>query len=118
MSAMQIVRTVLSIRVTVTPIPPVANFDLIPSGCSPLNIDINNTSLNTNTPGTTYKWDFGDGGTSTSKNPSYIYFTPGTYRVELIVTGPGGTSNYSQVVNVISFAESKLRGITDNCLCQ
>ena len=44
-------------------------------------------------------WDFGDGGASTSKNPSYTYFTPGSYRVELTVTGPGGTSHYSQVVN-------------------
>jgi PKD repeat protein len=85
--------------VSVTPIPPVANFDLIPSGCSPLTIEPNNTSLNTNTPGTTYMWDFGDGGASTSKNPTYVYFTPGTFRVELMVTGPGGTSNYSQVVN-------------------
>jgi len=85
--------------VSVTPIPPVAAFDLIPSGCSPLTMDINNTSLNTDTPGTTYMWDFGDGGASTSKNPSYVYFTPGTYHVELVVKGPGGTSNYSQVVN-------------------
>jgi PKD repeat protein len=85
--------------VNVTPIPPVANFDLIPSGCSPLEINVNNTSLNTNTPGTTYMWDFGDGGASTSKNPSYVFFNPGTFRVELTVTGPGGVSVYSQVVN-------------------
>jgi PKD repeat protein len=85
--------------VTVTPIPPVANFDLIPSGCSPLNITINNTSLNTNTPGTTYMWEFGDGGASTARNPTYTYFDPGTFRVQLTVTGPGGISTYSQVVN-------------------
>jgi PKD repeat protein len=85
--------------VSVTPIPPVAKFDLIPSGCSPLTIEPNNTSLYTDTPGTTYMWDFGDGGSSTSKNPSYVYFTPGTYRVDLVVTGPGGTSNYSQVIS-------------------
>ncbi len=42
-------------QVNVTPIPPVANFDSIPSGCEPLNISINNTSLNTDTPGTTYQ---------------------------------------------------------------
>jgi PKD repeat protein len=85
--------------VTITPIPPVANFDLIPSGCSPLNIEINNTSLNTAAPGTSYQWDFGDGGVSTAKNPSYTYFDPGTFRVQLTVTGPGGISTYSQVVN-------------------
>jgi PKD repeat protein len=85
--------------VTVTPLPPVASFDLIPSGCSPWTINPNNTSLNTETPGTTYMWDFGDGTSSSAKNPSYTYFTSGQYRVELTVTGPGGTSNYSQVVN-------------------
>ncbi|NLJ83004.1 MAG: PKD domain-containing protein, partial [Bacteroidales bacterium] len=29
-------------------------------------------------------WDFGDGGTSTSLNPNYIYRTPGTYKVSLV----------------------------------
>jgi len=85
--------------VSVLPIPPVADFDPIPSGCAPLYITINNTSLNTSTPGTTYRWDFGDGSTSTAKNPTYTYFDPGIYRVELTVTGPGGTSTISQVVN-------------------
>ena len=85
--------------VSVTPIPPVAAFDPIPSGCSPWSIDVNNTSLHTETPGTTFRWDFGDGSISTAKNPSYTYFTPGTYKVELTVTGPGGTSSSSQVVN-------------------
>ena len=32
--------------VSVTPIPPVADFDPIPSGCQPLSVTINNTSLN------------------------------------------------------------------------
>jgi hypothetical protein len=85
--------------VSVTPIPPVAAFDPIPSGCSPWTIDVNNTSLHTDTPGTTYMWNFGDGSSSTAKNPSYTYFTAGIYRVELTVTGPGGTSSVSQVVN-------------------
>ena len=85
--------------VTITPIPPVANFDLIPSGCSPLTITINNTSLNTDTPGTTFLWDFGDGGSSTAKDPTYTYFNSGTYKVGLTVTGPGGISTYYQVVS-------------------
>jgi len=87
-------------QITILPIPPVANFDSIPSGCEPLYINLNNTSLNTETPGTTYRWDFGDGNYSTVKNPTYTYYNPGTYRVELTVTGPGGTSVKSQIVNV------------------
>jgi len=86
--------------VRVVPIPPVADFAPIPSGCEPLNVAVVNTSLHTETPGTTYFWDFGDGYTSRSQNPTYTYFDPGTYRVELTVTGPGGTSVKSQVVDV------------------
>jgi PKD repeat protein len=86
-------------KVSVTPQAPVALFDSIPSGCEPFTININNTSLHTETPGTSYRWDFGDGTTSSAKNPTYTYFDPGTYRVELTVTGPGGTSVKSQVVN-------------------
>ena len=39
------------------------------------------------------------GSYSTAKNPTYTYLDPGTYRVELTVTGPGGTSVKSQLVN-------------------
>ncbi len=85
--------------INITPPAPVADFDSIPSGCSPLYIRINNTTINSDVPGTTYRWDFGDGSTSTAKNPTYTYFTPGTYRIELVVTGPGGVSVKSQVVN-------------------
>ena len=34
-----------------------------------------------------YLWDFGDGQTSTSPNPSHIYTSPGLYSVKLQVTG-------------------------------
>jgi PKD repeat protein len=83
-------------EVRITPKKPIASFDLIPSGCSPWSITPNNTSLYTDTPGTTYMWDFGDGGASTSKNPTYTYFTAGTYTVKLTVSGPGGISTYMQ----------------------
>ena len=76
---------------------PVAMFDPVASGCAPLYVMLNNTSLNTEVPGTTYKWDFGDGCISTAKNPTYTYFTPGNYRIELTVTGPGGTSVMSRL---------------------
>jgi hypothetical protein len=71
----------------------VANFDSIPSGCEPLIISLNNTSLNVDVPGTTYRWDFGDGSISSAKNPEYTYQDAGIYVVELVVTGPGGVSD-------------------------
>ena len=86
-------------QINILPVPPVSNFDSIPSGCAPLYIELNNTSLNTGIPGTSYRWDFGDGSYSTAKNPTYTYFTAGTYRVELTVTGPGGISVFSRTVS-------------------
>ncbi|MBI3518371.1 MAG: PKD domain-containing protein [Bacteroidetes bacterium] len=40
-----------------------------------------NQSLNANT----YHWDFGDGGTSSSNTPSYLYNAPGNYTVSLSI---------------------------------
>src|SRR5579859_5648040 len=39
----------------------------------------------------TYSWSFGDGGTSSLQNPSYVYSVNGTYIVCLITTYPGTT---------------------------
>jgi len=38
----------------------------------------------------TYLWDFGDGGTSTDKNPTYSYDDDGTFNVTLNVTDDAG----------------------------
>ncbi|MFK8164940.1 MAG: PKD domain-containing protein, partial [Lewinella sp.] len=47
--------------------------------------------------GLSYRWDFGDGGTSTSANPQHDYDTRGNYTIRLIVeTGPGCSDTSSQ----------------------
>ncbi|GEM_PF-2677602 len=43
-----------------------------------------------------YYWDFGDGHTSSSSNPSHTYSNCGNYTVSLTVAGPGGTDTYSR----------------------
>ncbi|MGD0094528.1 MAG: PKD domain-containing protein [Planctomycetota bacterium] len=40
--------------------------------------------------GQSYSWDFGDGSTSTSQNPTHTYAPPGTYTVVLTVTDSNG----------------------------
>jgi hypothetical protein len=45
-------------------------------------------------------WDFGDKGTSTTKNPTHTYATAGSYTVTLLVTGPGGTNTTSRMITV------------------
>jgi len=39
---------------------------------------------------TSYAWNFGDGGTSTSQSPSHIFATYGTYSVTLTITNSNG----------------------------
>ncbi|MCE5298976.1 MAG: PKD domain-containing protein [Methanoregulaceae archaeon] len=38
-----------------------------------------------------FEWDFGDGGTSTEKNPGHLYKKAGIYTVSLTVTNGGGS---------------------------
>ncbi len=66
---------------------------------------------------TSYSWTFGDGGTSTNANPTYVYNSQGTYTVSLAVTTAGGPktwtrTNYVAVYDrpVVSFTASPTSG--------
>jgi PKD repeat protein len=67
---------------------PVANFTPDKANCAaPCTVTFTNAS----TGATTYAWDFGaGGGTSTDAAPSHTFTTAGTYSVRLIATGAGG----------------------------
>ncbi len=56
----------------------------IADGCAPYNAIIDNNSV----AGTSWLWDFGDGTSSTDKDPVKIYTAPGTFTVTLTVTDP------------------------------
>lgn len=57
---------------------PLANFTYSISNSN--QVDFTNSSLNA----TNFNWNFGDGGTSISNNPTYTYLIKGTYKVQLI----------------------------------
>lgn len=62
-----------------------AKFETPQNGCAPYNAIFNNTS----DAGKTFLWDFGDGTTSTDRNPPpKLYATPGTYVITLTATDP------------------------------
>ena len=48
----------------------------------------------------TYRWDFGDGTSSTDRSPAHTYATPGTYREVLTVTSGGSSAVCSNVVTI------------------
>ena len=67
--------------------PPVAAFSGTPRfGPEPLNVQFTDESTGTIT---SYAWTFGDGNTSSLKNPSHRYTTAGSYTVTLTVMDSG-----------------------------
>ena len=84
--------------VVVQPPAPVASFTFQPT--SPLTGQaVTFTDTSTNGP-TSWEWDFGDGTTSTVRNPSHVYTTPGAKTVRLRATNVTGTTTTTQVVGV------------------
>jgi PKD repeat protein len=69
---------------------PVALFSVSSTeGFTPLTVAFSDESIGTIT---TWAWMFGDGGSSSEKNPSHTYTEAGKYSVSLSVTGPHGST--------------------------
>lgn len=60
--------------------------------CPPLIVQFTDSSKYA----VTKVWDFGDGTSTTSNNPTHFYTYPGTYVAKLTIIGPGGCSSVSQ----------------------
>lgn len=83
------------------------------SSCPPLLVSFSDSSQPGEDPIVSWKWDFGDGSTSTLKNPKKNYLVPGNYSIKLevrdskgcksellvpslvIVSGPTGTYTFT-----------------------
>ncbi len=73
---------------------PVAAFSASPnSGTAPLTVNF--TDQSTNNP-TSWLWEFGDGTTSTQRNPSKIYQNAGSYNVKLTATNSFGSNSHTK----------------------
>ncbi len=87
-----------------TPLP-IADFSGSPLvGNVPLTIQFNDTS--TGAP-TAWGWNFGDGGTSSEKDPKHPYASIGTYTVSLKVSNTGGNDTKTKAGFVIVTAPVK-----------
>ena len=71
---------------------PVADFTFT-DDCVDLPSDFTDLSTVVGSVVNSWKWDFGDGNTSTTQNPTHNYTTAGTYNVELIVTSAFGCTD-------------------------
>ncbi|WP_303317805.1 PKD domain-containing protein [Flavivirga abyssicola] len=76
---------------------PEVDFEAPPISCVNSTVQFNNTSTggysNNCSVNDGYYWDFGDSTTSTLRNPSHVYTSPGTYTVSLYGENSCGTTN-------------------------
>lgn len=82
----------------------IASFTANPAfGPPPLHVDFINTSAN----GDFFYWDFGNGGNSTTTNPSTDYPNQGTYQVMMIATDSMGCTDtaYQEILVYQSYME-------------
>ncbi|TDH25627.1 PKD domain-containing protein [Segetibacter sp. 3557_3] len=78
-------------------IPPVARFDT-----SFLCTDrLTRRFIDSSVDAKTWRWDFGDGGTTTQVSPTHTYAAPGNYRVQLIVTNGACADTLAKQVKVL-----------------
>ena len=97
--------------ITVKAAPPVAGFSANErSGSPPLEVSFSDKSTGEVSG---WLWDFGDGASSTSRNPSHSYTAAGSYTVKLTVTGPGGTDSETKLSYISVVDEDALTRVTD-----
>ena len=87
-----------------------SDFVEVPAVSANFALDIDGgTVLFTNNSGgaATYRWDFGDGTTSTEFNPTHTYAASGTYTVRLTATDSCGliSDSYAQTFGVVDAGE-------------
>jgi PKD repeat protein len=70
--------------------PPLASFT---QSCTNLTCNFTDTSTDSDGSIVSRSWTFGDGGTSSSQNPSHAYAAAGTYNVTLTVADDDGATN-------------------------
>ena len=98
---------VVTSPISVSSNPPVAAFSYTPAAPT-TGAAVQFTDTSTGAP-TSWVWDFGDGGSSSEQNPSYVFASAGTFTVTLTAANAAGQDTASQDVTVTlgqSFAES------------
>ncbi|MBI1184119.1 PKD domain-containing protein [bacterium] len=100
----------------------VAVDNVVKAGFNTSNICLGDTAFFTNTSSTScgtvtgYKWTFGDGAASTTKEPFRIYKNAGTYTVQLIVLQSGG--NADTITHDITVSPKPKVGLFANSACE
>ncbi len=87
------------------------NFDQA-AGCGPLTINFTDSSYVSMGNVVSWNWQFGDGGSDTTQNPSHTYYASGVYNVSLTVTSDMGCENTDTIPNAITIYPTPVAAFT------
>ena len=65
--------------------------------------------------GATFSWDFGDGNTSTSEDPTHTYAAIGSYTVQQVITAGGCSDSTTMTIQVFEDPTSSISGVDPLC---
>jgi len=100
------------------------------TGCNPLTVKATNTTNLSKTCasetnwevtytasncGNNGNWSFANGSSNNSQNPSFIFNTPGTYKIKLTMTNTAGSSIIEKTVKIKQPPTATINQIADFC---
>lgn len=90
----------------------VAEFVAPPVGCAAYTVQFHNTGR-----GTQFLWDFGDGTTSSARNPVHTFAAAGDYQVRLIALMDFGCKSADTIVHTVSVLSNTGRTFAGEASC-
>jgi gliding motility-associated-like protein len=84
------------------------------TGCAPLAVNFTNQTTVQNSSIQNYLWDFGNGDTSASINPSYTYNTSGTYSISLTATSVANCKTSITKPNLVAVSPKPVASFVPN----
>ncbi|MBN1275003.1 PKD domain-containing protein, partial [Candidatus Woesearchaeota archaeon] len=104
--------TDLTLIVEAAPKPPAASFTWTPtSPTTGQQVQFTDQSSDSDGSVVSYYWSFGDGSSSSSKNPAHTYTSPGAYTVRLTVTDDDGLTDTEQKTIMVTKPDTPITGI-------
>ncbi len=85
----------------------------IVSGCSPLVVQFKDLTTG---GATQWKWDLGNGGSSTLQNPGSVYLDPGTYTIKLIAINENETDTVVKTGYITVYAKPEIDFSVNNSI--
>ncbi|MCO5233845.1 MAG: PKD domain-containing protein [Chitinophagales bacterium] len=80
---------------------PIVDFEIKNANSCILPVETSTTNKTKSSLPVTYKWDFGDGGTSEDFEPSHTYTKDGNFLISLIATDENGCKDKKEINNLI-----------------